>query len=58
MSQEFEQEMERMKTKLESIKASREEVQKDIKKLRSHFKEQMAVIANPRKQLMMSSSWL
>jgi len=49
LSQEFDAEMQRMKQKLETIKTSREEVQEEMKKVRSRFLEQLAGIADPRK---------
>jgi len=49
LSQEFDAEMQRMKQKLETIKTSREEVQEEMKKVRSRFLEHLAGIADPRK---------
>ena len=41
--------METMKKKLQEIQGSKKGVVEEMKKLRSHFKEQMANITKPRK---------
>ena len=41
--------MQTIKKELEAIRASREEVQEEMKKCRDRFMQQMAAIAKPRK---------
>jgi len=42
--QEFEQEMKATKQELLAMKASKEEVEEEMNKLRSHYEEQLAVV--------------